>query len=90
MHPLAQALNQQITAVNPHVTEMFSDLGANLYFPKGILSQSAEAGAKAKVYNATIGTAVEDGVAMSLASVMGILPGVSANEALLARRQQAV
>lgn len=83
MNPLAQALNQQIAAANPHVLEMLSDLGANLYFPKGILSQSAEAGAKAKVYNATIGTAVEDGVAMNLASVMGALPGVSANEALL-------
>ena len=83
MNPLAQALNQQIAAANPHVLEMLSDLGTNLYFPKGILSQSAEAGAKAKVYNATIGTAVEDGAAMNLASVMAVLPGVSANEALL-------
>ncbi len=83
MNPLAQALNQQIADANPHVLEMLSDLGANLYFPKGILSQSAEAKAKAKVYNATIGTAVEDGIAMSLASVMGTIPDVSPNEALL-------
>jgi aspartate/methionine/tyrosine aminotransferase len=83
MNPLAQALNDQISAVNPHVTEMLSDLGANLYFPKGILSQSAEAKAKAKLYNATIGTALESGVAMNLESVMAPIDGISPNEALL-------
>jgi aspartate/methionine/tyrosine aminotransferase len=83
MNPLAQALNQQIQSANPHVLDMLSDFGKEFYFPKGILSQSAEAKAKAKRYNATIGTASEEGVAMNLASVMGSIPGITPNEALL-------
>ncbi len=83
MNPLAQALNQQLQAANPHVAEMMSDFGKEFYFPKGILSQSAEAKAKAKRYNATIGTASEGGVAMNLASVMSSIPGITPDEALL-------
>ena len=41
---------------------MLSDLGRKLYFPKGILTQSAEAKQKATRYNATIGEAREDRV----------------------------
>ncbi|MBT3289554.1 MAG: aminotransferase class I/II-fold pyridoxal phosphate-dependent enzyme [Victivallales bacterium] len=83
MNPLAKDLNDQIAAVNPHVLEMLSDFGAGLYFPKGILSQSAEAKTKATLYNATIGTALESGTAMNLPSVMAPLAGVPPNEALL-------
>jgi aspartate/methionine/tyrosine aminotransferase len=83
MNPLAHSLNEQIAAANPHVADMLSDLGANLFFPKGILSQSAEAKSKAHLYNATIGTAMEAGIAMNLESVMAPIAGVSPNEALL-------
>ncbi len=55
---------------NPHVFAMLSDLGRRLYFPKGILAQSAEAKEKANRYNATIGIAWEDGKPMFLPSVM--------------------
>jgi aspartate/methionine/tyrosine aminotransferase len=83
MNPLAEALNDQISAVNPNVLEMLSDFGKSLYFPKGILSQSAEAKTKANLYNATIGTAMESGIAMNLESVMAPIDGISPNEALL-------
>lgn len=83
MNPLAETLNEVIQSVNPHVYEMLSELGKRLYFPKGILSQSAEAKVKATKFNATIGTATEDGDAMFLPSVMNMLPGISANDALL-------
>jgi len=67
MHPLAQQLNETIERGNPHVYAMLSGLGKEIYFPKvGILSQSAEAKAKAKTYNATIGTALENGQPMHL------------------------
>jgi aspartate/methionine/tyrosine aminotransferase len=67
MHPLAQKLNETIEKQSFHVYEMLSDLGRLIYFPKeGILSQSAEAKAKAKTYNATIGTALENGKPMHL------------------------
>lgn len=69
MNPLAAQLNEQISQCNPHVLEMLSDLGQKLFFPKGILSQSAEAKEKAHKFNATIGIATEDGGPMHLACI---------------------
>lgn len=67
MNSLAEQLNENIKAGNQHVYDMLSRLGQEIYFPKeGILSQSAEAGAHAKKYNATIGIATENGVPMHL------------------------
>lgn len=67
MHKLATELNQIIQNENPHVFEMLSDLGKQMYFPtEGILSQSAEAKNKAFRFNATIGTAIEKGKPMHL------------------------
>lgn len=83
MHDLAIELNAAIRAANPHVHEMLSHRGRELYFPKGILSQSAEAKAKAHRFNATIGMATEHGHAMFLPSVMAPLSGLTPDEALL-------
>lgn len=66
MNPLAKELNDQIVEQNPYVLEMLSDLGKNLFFPKGILTQSAEAKEKAHKFNATIGIATENGGPMFL------------------------
>jgi aspartate/methionine/tyrosine aminotransferase len=70
MNPIAQTLNQIIEKGNPHLIEMLSDMGKNLFFPKGILSQSAEAKEKAYKLNATIGIATEKGRTMYFPSVM--------------------
>ena len=43
MNPLALQLNEQLSEENPVVLDMLSDLGTNMYYPKGILTQSAEA-----------------------------------------------
>ena len=59
MNPLAKELNDQLSQHNLHVLESLSDLGKNLFFPKGILTQSAEAKDKAHRFNATIGIATE-------------------------------
>jgi len=69
MNPLARQLNEQIQETNPHVVEMLSGLGKRLFFPKGILSQSAEAKERAFRFNATIGIALENGEAMHLACI---------------------
>ncbi|KKO50954.1 aminotransferase class I/II-fold pyridoxal phosphate-dependent enzyme [Paenibacillus sp. DMB20] len=67
MNPLASQLNEDIKTGNPHVYDMLSNLGREIYFPKeGILSQSAEAASHAKKYNATIGIATEGGIPMHL------------------------
>jgi aspartate/methionine/tyrosine aminotransferase len=66
MNPLATELNDLLAQHSPHVLEMLSDLGKNLFFPKGILTQSAEAKEKAHKFNATIGIATEKGGPMYL------------------------
>ncbi|WP_299983810.1 aminotransferase class I/II-fold pyridoxal phosphate-dependent enzyme [Desulfobacula sp.] len=69
MNPIAQELNEIINGSNPHIFEMLSDMGKALYFPKGILSQSAEAKLKADKINATIGIAKEGNSVLSLSSI---------------------
>jgi len=73
MNPLAQQLNESIKKANPYIYDMLSKKGKKLYFPKGILSQGAEAKEKAFKYNATIGIATENGVPMHLPSIMSYI-----------------
>ncbi|MBD2848170.1 aminotransferase class I/II-fold pyridoxal phosphate-dependent enzyme [Paenibacillus sp. IB182496] len=74
MNPLAKQLNETIQSENPHVYDMLSDIGKAIYFPKeGILSQSAEAKAKASKFNATIGIATEGGQPMHLPALQDTL-----------------
>ncbi|MFB3881947.1 MAG: aminotransferase class I/II-fold pyridoxal phosphate-dependent enzyme [Armatimonadota bacterium] len=82
LHPLAVELNSVIERENRHVWAMLSELGRRMYFPKGILQQSAEAKQKAKRFDATIGIARENGKPMFLPSIMGLLPALSPAEAL--------
>lgn len=74
MNPLAQQLNETLATECPNVYDMLSALGKAIYFPKeGILSQSAEAKAKAKKFNATIGIAIENGQPMHLKVIQDTL-----------------
>ncbi len=82
MNPIAKELNEIIKNGNEHIHDMLSEVGKNLFFPKGILSQSAEAKEKAHKFNATIGMATEKGETMHLASVMAMLSGLKPSEAL--------
>ncbi len=66
LNEIAQKLNKQIQSENPYIYELLSELGKKLYFPKGILTQSAEANQKAFRFNATIGIATEEGQPMYL------------------------
>ncbi|MBS1105142.1 MAG: hypothetical protein H6Q91_644 [Deltaproteobacteria bacterium] len=80
-NPLAQQLNDRLETASPAVLAMLSPLGRRLYFPKGILSQSAEAKQKAKRFNATIGIATEKGGPMYLPSMHRHLVEISPNDA---------
>jgi aspartate/methionine/tyrosine aminotransferase len=82
MNPLAAELNEVIQKANVHVYEMLSEIGKNLFFPKGILTQGAEAKEKAHKFNATIGMATEKGRTMYLPSVMALLSGLQPEESL--------
>src|SRR5215468_9635793 len=81
LNPLARELNEKLASAAPELLAMLSPLGRRLYFPKGILSQSAEAKQKAHRFNATIGIATERGHAMHLASVQSHLTGISPDDA---------
>jgi aspartate/methionine/tyrosine aminotransferase len=67
MNPLAKELNEVLAGTL--ADELLSDYGHRMYFPKGIISQSAEAKQKAHKYNATIGIATEKGSAMCIPSI---------------------
>lgn len=82
MNPIAQELNEAIQESNIHIFEMLSEVGKNLFFPKGILTQGAEAKEKAYRFNATIGMATEKGRTMYLPSVMAMLSGLEPEESL--------
>jgi aspartate/methionine/tyrosine aminotransferase len=82
LHPIAQELNRRLEAAAPELFAMLSALGRRLYFPKGILSQGAEAKAKAKRMNATIGIATEERAPMRLPSLVRHLTDLDAGEAL--------
>ncbi len=82
MNPIAKQLNEAIEKRGPHLMDMMSHIGQNLFFPKGILSQSAEAKEKAYKLNATIGIAKEQGRTMRLDSVMMALKDIRPRESL--------
>ncbi len=82
LNPLARELNARLEAAAPEVLAMLSPLGRRLYFPKGILTQSAEAKEKGHRFNATIGIATEGGAAMYLPSVLQPVAGISSDDAV--------
>jgi len=79
---LATELNEIIERDNPRLFGMLTEIGRELFFPKGILTQSAEAKVKAKRCNATIGIAKESGEAMHLECVMKHFAGITPDETL--------
>ncbi len=80
MNPLAEDLNR--TLAGTCAARLLSASGTRMYFPKGILSQSAEASEKAKVFNATIGMSYTGGKPMILDAIRNHLPGLTPSEAV--------
>ena len=82
LNPIAQSVNEQLEKAAPEVLGMLSEYGRRLYFPKGIISQTAEAKQKATRFNATIGIATEEGSPMILPSIASQIGDVSAQDAV--------
>jgi aspartate/methionine/tyrosine aminotransferase len=82
MNAIAKELNAIVSQANPHVFDMLSDMGKALFFPKGILSQSAEAKARAHKINATIGIAKQGGHVLNLPAVTRYISGIEPDEYL--------
>ncbi len=80
LNPLAGELNAELERSSPAVLAMLSPLGRRLYFPRGILSQSAEASERAHRFNATIGIATEGDGPMHLSSIQEHFRGLDPSE----------
>jgi aspartate/methionine/tyrosine aminotransferase len=80
MNQLAEELNEVLAGT---VAErLFSEMGRHMYFPKGIITQGAEASERAYRFNATIGMAYEHGQPMMLDALRKELPGLTPTEAV--------
>lgn len=78
MNALAQELN---TILEGTVADaLLSGLGRRLYFPKGIVAQSAEAKKHATTANATIGIATRGGTPVFLPAIRMLVPGLAPDE----------
>lgn len=82
VNPLAQELNKQIARGNPRLFEALSGFGKALYYPKGILTQTAESKEKAHRHNATIGIAKSGGKPLFIASIMDHFRGMDPADVL--------
>ncbi len=82
MNVLAEQLNTVIRQSNPYIYDMLSSMGKALFFPRGILTQSAEAKQKAHKINATIGIAKEKGHVMGLGAITTPVRGLAPDDYL--------
>ncbi len=74
MNELALELNEALKG--SAAFDLLSRRGRGIYFPKGIVAQSAEAGEKAKRYNATVGLATDKGEPFCLSDIYcSFVPG---------------
>ncbi len=78
MNSIAVELNQVLEGTAAQT--LLSDLGKRMYFPKGIVAQSAEAKQKATRYNATVGMATQGPSPMYLSSIHESIPGLDAGD----------
>lgn len=78
INPLAQELNDALKGTTPG--ELLSDVGTRLYFPKGIIAQSAEAKKLGKTANGTIGTTVVEGKPIMIPSIKKYVPDLTSSE----------
>ncbi len=78
MNALAHELNSVLAG--SVADALFSGLGRRLYFPKGIVAQSAEARKGATRANATIGIATKAGQPVFLPAIRSLVPGLNPDE----------
>lgn len=80
MYQLATELNTTLSGTV--ADRLFSDFGRRIYFPKGIVAQTAEANQRATRFNATVGMAFEEGEPLRLPMMAEHLPKLSARQSV--------
>ena len=72
MNPIAEDLNR--TLADTAVPRLLSDLGRRLYFPRGVVAQTAEATQHAHRFNATVGIATDGATPLYLDGIRALIP----------------
>jgi aspartate/methionine/tyrosine aminotransferase len=80
VNPLAVELNEILEGTIAE--RLFSNLGKRLYFPKGIIAQSAEAKKSATTANGTIGMAYKNGKPLILSAIADNMSAFTPEEAV--------
>ncbi|MFP4113997.1 MAG: aminotransferase class I/II-fold pyridoxal phosphate-dependent enzyme [Spirochaetota bacterium] len=80
MNPLAHELNETLSGTS--AGRLLSRLGREMFFPKGIVAQTAEANQRAGRFNATVGMAFEHGEPIMLTGLRDLVPTMSPHEAV--------
>lgn len=80
INQLAQELNDILAETS--IYDMLSDIGKRMFFPRGIISQGAEAKLHGKKANATIGVTMNEGRPVTLPSVVRQLPHLTTTESV--------
>lgn len=80
MHPAAEQLNQRLEGTI--IRRMLSSLGEQIFFPRGIVAQAAEAAAHAHRFDATVGMAYSHGEPIMLESIRRSVPGISPKQSV--------
>ncbi len=78
MNPLARELNETLSGSVMH--ELLSPYGRRFYYPKGIITQAAEAKEHAHRFDATVGLAVKNGEPLHLEEIASHFSGLTADE----------
>ena len=78
MNKIAEELNNILS--NTIIYKLFSELGKNLYFPKGLVTQTEEANEYAHNMNATVGMAFHNKEVMFLPVIKNYIPEIEAEE----------
>jgi aspartate/methionine/tyrosine aminotransferase len=80
MAPVTPLQESNAALAGTVVERLLSRYGRRAYFPKGIVAQSAEAGKKARRFNATAGMAFTEGHPIVLPSIRSAAPDLSPAE----------
>jgi aspartate/methionine/tyrosine aminotransferase len=78
MNPIAEQLNQTLS--DTRIPDLLSDFGRRLYFPRGVVAQTAEAARAAHRFNATVGMATDGTEPLYLDSIRSLMPDLSPEE----------
>lgn len=78
MNPIAEHLNQTLS--NTRIERLLSDFGRRLYFPRGVVAQTAEAAARAHRFNATVGMATDGSSPLYLDTIRTLVPDLDPEE----------